>query len=97
LLNGSNPNFISSNATSFIMGYINDPGIYSQTLTFFSPQAADYSRVLGTTWGTDGTPNATGSQSTGLMFANTTQFDSFTFICASGTFSGNYAVYGMSN
>ena len=95
LLNSSNPNFISSNATSFIMGYINDPGLFSQTLTFFNPQVVNYTRILGTTWGTDSGPNSSGSQSLGLSFNNTTQFDSFTFICASGTFSGDYAVYGM--
>lgn len=95
LLNNTTVNTLVSNGTSFTIGYINDPGIFSTTLTFFQPQASDYKRVLGQAWGTDSTPNASGNQTSGFLFGLTTQFDSFTFICASGTFSGNYEVYGM--
>lgn len=95
LLNNSTVNTLVSNGTSFTIGYINDPGIFATTLTFFQPQATDYKRILGQAWGTDSGPNASGNQTSGFLFGNTTSFDSFTFICASGTFSGNYEVYGL--
>lgn len=90
----------SSAGTSFTMGFsaTGTPGTLGLSLDFLSPQTATKKQILGTGFGYNAGQDGFSAYSFGGWMNSTSQFDSFSFIPASGgTITGSYYVYGYSN
>jgi hypothetical protein len=98
---GSTATQSSVNAgTSFTMGFTatGTPGSLGLSLDFLSPQAAAKKQLVGNGFGYNAGQDAFAAYSFGGWMNSTSQFDSFSFIPASGgTITGSYFVYGYSN
>jgi hypothetical protein len=85
----------TDNGTSFsVFGTARDTAMYT-IVDFIQPKETAQTFVSGISYITDSGANQQNNVLTG-RFQLTTSFDSASFITSTGTFTGNYSVYGYS-
>ena len=94
-INGTQYNDVLGGTTEFKLGYESAANRFSTALTFLNPQATAKTKILGNASGINSAQNNIVGANCTFIFDDTTSFDSFSIILASGTFSGRYAVYGL--
>ena len=94
-INGTQYNDVLGGTTEFKLGYESTANRFSTALTFLSPKETAKTKILGNMSGINSAQNNIVGANCTFIFDDTTSFDSFSIILASGTFSGRYAVYGL--
>lgn len=94
-INGTQYNDVLGGTTEFKLGYESTANRFSTALTFLSPKESAKTKILGNASGINSAQNNIVGANCTFIFDDTTSFDSFSIILASGTFSGRYAVYGL--